>query len=60
MYPYRVNLDQINCFNDICHYKCATCGETGSNCLSCAGNRVNPPGCTCPSGYYDILEDFCV
>ncbi|KAM3133428.1 hypothetical protein pb186bvf_014432 [Paramecium bursaria] len=35
-----------------CHTTCATCSSPAI-CLTCSGNRLNPPNCDCPNGYFD-------
>ncbi|KAM3133429.1 hypothetical protein pb186bvf_014433 [Paramecium bursaria] len=48
---YSVNHNQ--CLR-ACHTTCITCSSP-TVCLTCSGNRINPPNCFCPSGYF---EDF--
>ncbi|KAM3127954.1 hypothetical protein pb186bvf_019934 [Paramecium bursaria] len=37
-----------------CYPKCATClSSNPSICLTCYGNRSNPPECNCPSKYFE-------
>ena len=39
-----------------CHPTCLTCDTNDrSQCLICAGIRINPPDCICPNGYFDDL-----
>ncbi|KAM3133408.1 hypothetical protein pb186bvf_014412 [Paramecium bursaria] len=52
-------LQQITYFNTQnnqcirqCHTTCATC-SISAICLTCSGNRINPPNCDCPNGYFD-------
>lgn len=41
------------CVN-LCHTTCLTCNlAIPSVCLTCSGNRVNPPNCECPPLYFD-------
>ncbi|EAS00671.3 transmembrane protein, putative (macronuclear) [Tetrahymena thermophila SB210] len=44
---------QNECEPIICKNKCQTCQYSSDNCLLCKGNRIQPPNCQCPDGYYD-------
>ena len=37
----------------VCFDFCLTCVDTATNCQSCIENRILPPNCSCPSGFYD-------
>ncbi|KRX06165.1 Insulin-like growth factor binding protein, N-terminal [Pseudocohnilembus persalinus] len=45
----------------VCDYKCQTCIFKGGNshCKICAGNRINPPSCSCPKNYEDSGQADC-
>ncbi|KAL4438883.1 hypothetical protein ABPG74_016603 [Tetrahymena malaccensis] len=44
---------QNECEPIVCKNKCQTCQYSSENCLKCKGNRINPPSCQCPEGFYD-------
>lgn len=53
---FILNNHQIVKFS--CDIQCNTCDISG--CLTCNGNRINPPTCNCPSGYLDIKQPNCI
>jgi proprotein convertase subtilisin/kexin type 5 len=37
-----------------CHYRCGKCYDGPKDCPNeCAEDRINPPTCHCPKGFYD-------
>lgn len=39
--------------NDECIFKCDECDGRDDVCTICAGNRIDLPNCSCPSGTYE-------
>lgn len=36
-----------------CNIKCSSCINSEYECHTCSSNRVSPPDCLCPNGFFD-------
>ena len=41
--------ESVNCTK--CQDNCETCDSSG--CITCLADRLNPPDCICPNGYFE-------